>query len=46
MLRLREDGVPILGFTWYSLLDRVDWDTLPREDNGRVNPFGLCGLDW
>lgn len=43
--RLREDGVPILGFTYYSLTDQVDWDTALREDNGRVNPLGLYDLD-
>jgi beta-glucosidase/6-phospho-beta-glucosidase/beta-galactosidase len=45
MVRLRQDGVPILGFTWYSLTDQVDWDTALREDNGRVNPLGLYDLD-
>jgi len=29
-------GVPILGFTWYSLTDQVDWDTALRENGGRV----------
>lgn len=43
--RLKLDGVPIIGFTWYSLIDQVDWDTSLREDNGRVNPIGLCDLD-
>ncbi len=43
--RLKQDGVPILGFTWYSLQDQVDWDTALRENNGRVNSFGLCDLD-
>ncbi len=27
VLRVRNDGVPIVGFTWYSLTDQVDWDT-------------------
>jgi NADH dehydrogenase len=27
MHRLMQDGVPIRGFTWYSLTDQVDWDT-------------------
>ena len=45
MMRLRDDGVPIIGFTWYSLLDQVDWDTALREDNGRVHPVGLYDLD-
>jgi hypothetical protein len=43
--RLRQDGVPIVGFTWYSLTDQVDWDTGLRESNGRVNPLGLADLD-
>jgi hypothetical protein len=37
--------VPIVGFTWYSLTDQVDWDTALREENGRVNPLGLYDLD-
>jgi beta-glucosidase/6-phospho-beta-glucosidase/beta-galactosidase len=45
MVRLKEDGVPILGFTWYSLTDQVDWDTALREQNGHVNPLGLYDLD-
>jgi beta-glucosidase/6-phospho-beta-glucosidase/beta-galactosidase len=43
--RLKQDGVPLVGFTWYSLQDQVDWDTALRENNGRVNPLGLCDLD-
>ncbi|MDQ2843458.1 MAG: family 1 glycosylhydrolase [Acidobacteriota bacterium] len=43
--RLREDGVPMIGFTYYSLTDQVDWDTALREDNGNVNPLGLYDLD-
>jgi beta-glucosidase/6-phospho-beta-glucosidase/beta-galactosidase len=43
--RLKQDGVPIIGFTWYSLQDQVDWDTGLRENNGHVNPLGLCDLD-
>lgn len=45
VLRLRNDGVPIVGFTWYSLIDQVDWDTALREQNNRVNPLGLFDLD-
>lgn len=45
VLRVRNDGVPIVGFTWYSLTDQVDWDTALREDNGNVNPLGLFDLD-
>jgi beta-glucosidase/6-phospho-beta-glucosidase/beta-galactosidase len=27
ILRLRKEGVPVLGFTWYSLIDQIDWET-------------------
>lgn len=45
MMRLKQDGVPIIGFTWYSLTDQIDWDTALREENGNVNPLGLFDLD-
>jgi beta-glucosidase/6-phospho-beta-glucosidase/beta-galactosidase len=45
VLRVRNDGVPIIGFTWYSLTDQVDWDSALREDNGNLNPLGLYDLD-
>jgi beta-glucosidase/6-phospho-beta-glucosidase/beta-galactosidase len=43
--RLKQDGVPLVGFTWYSLQHQVDWDTALRENNGRVNNLGLVDLD-
>lgn len=43
--RLKRDGVPLVGFTWYSLIDQVDWNTALREDNGTVNPLGLYDMD-
>lgn len=45
IVRLRQDGVNVIGFTWYSLTDQVDWDTALREDNGRANPCGLVNMD-
>jgi beta-glucosidase/6-phospho-beta-glucosidase/beta-galactosidase len=45
VLRVRNSGVPTVGFTWYSLTDQVDWDTALRENNGNVNPLGLYDLD-
>jgi hypothetical protein len=45
LLRLRQDGVTLLGFTWYSLTDQVDWDSALRDDAGRVNTCGLYDLD-
>ncbi len=45
VLRVRNDGVPIIGFTWYSLTDQVDWDSALRENKGHVNPLGLYDLN-
>jgi beta-glucosidase/6-phospho-beta-glucosidase/beta-galactosidase len=45
VLRVRNDGVPIIGFTWYSLTDQVDWDSALREDAGHVNALGLFDLE-
>lgn len=43
--KLKYDGVPIFGFTWYSLTDQIDWDSALRFDNGNVNALGLYNLD-
>lgn len=45
LYRFKQDGFPIVGFTWYGLLDQVDWNTALRENNGTVNPLGLYDLD-
>jgi hypothetical protein len=45
MVRLKQDGVPILGFTWYSLTDQIDWSVALREERGRVDPRGLYDLN-
>ncbi|MBX9815528.1 MAG: family 1 glycosylhydrolase [Sphingomonas sp.] len=45
VLRVRNDGVPVVGFTWYSLTDQTDWDVALREKRGRVNAVGLYDLD-
>ena len=45
VMRVRNDGMPIVGFTWYSLTDQVDWDTALRENNNHVNPLGLFDLN-
>jgi beta-glucosidase/6-phospho-beta-glucosidase/beta-galactosidase len=42
---LREQGVPVLGFTWYSLIDQVDWDIQLREIRGKVTANGLYTME-
>jgi hypothetical protein len=44
ILRMRADGVPVLGFTWYSLTDQVDWDVELAQKRGHVNASGLYDL--
>ena len=45
VLKMRRDGVPVLGFTWYSLIDQIDWDIALAEQRGTVNACGLFDLD-
>jgi beta-glucosidase/6-phospho-beta-glucosidase/beta-galactosidase len=45
VLRIRNVGIPTVGFTWYSLTDQMDWDTALREVNDRIHPVGLYDLD-
>jgi beta-glucosidase/6-phospho-beta-glucosidase/beta-galactosidase len=45
ILRMRADGVPVLGFTWYSLIDQIDWDTGLAKKNNTVNACGLYDLN-
>jgi hypothetical protein len=42
---IRRSGVPVVGFTWYSLLDQVDWDTGLTKASGNVFPVGLYDLN-
>ena len=44
ILRMRKDGVPVLGFTWYSLTDQIDWDIGLTKKRGTVNACGLYDL--
>ena len=45
VLQMRNSGVPVLGFTWYSLTDQIDWDIELAEKRGTVNACGLYDLD-
>ena len=44
VLKMRSDGVPVLGFTWYSLTDQIDWDSGLAKKRGIVNECGLYDL--
>ena len=42
---LANDGVPLVGFTWYSLTDQIDWSIAMSEAIGLVYPVGLFDLN-
>ena len=42
---LRNSGVPLVGFTWYSLTDQIDWNIAMSEALGIVFPVGLFDLN-
>jgi beta-glucosidase/6-phospho-beta-glucosidase/beta-galactosidase len=42
---LRSAGVPLVGFTWYSLTDQIDWDIALGRAVGSVDPVGLFDLN-
>jgi len=48
-LRVRNNGVPLVGFTWFPLIDQVDWTEIGRqplgEPEGRVHTAGLYDLN-
>jgi len=45
ILQMRKDGVPVLGFTWYSLTDQVDWHIGLSQKKGVINECGLFDLN-
>ncbi len=45
ILALRAAGVPMMGFTWYSLTDQIDWQHALRVERNELHPVGLYDLD-
>jgi hypothetical protein len=42
---LAKAGVPLVGFTWYSLTDQIDWSIAMSQAVGIVYPVGLFDLN-
>ena len=42
---MRKSNVPMVGFTWYSLTDQIDWSIGLSEPIGLVFPVGLFDLN-
>lgn len=48
-LRVRNNGVPLVGFTWFPLIDQIGWNEAgrmqPTARLDEVNPVGLYDVD-
>jgi beta-glucosidase/6-phospho-beta-glucosidase/beta-galactosidase len=42
----RASGVPVIGLTWWGLIDQVDWGTGLRRYRHEIDPTGLYRLEW
>jgi hypothetical protein len=42
---MRKSNVPMVGFTWYSLTDQIDWNIALTKAIGLVFPVGLFDLN-
>ena len=42
--RLREEGIPMLGYVWWPLLDQLDWDGALTHRIGKIHQVGLFRL--
>jgi beta-glucosidase/6-phospho-beta-glucosidase/beta-galactosidase len=44
IVALRSAGIPVMGFTWFSLTDQIDWQHALRVEKNEVHPVGLYDL--
>lgn len=42
--RLRESGVPVVAYTWWPVIDHLDWDGALRHQTGHIHHAGLFHL--
>jgi beta-glucosidase len=42
----RAEGVPVIGITWWGLIDQVDWGSALRRFDYHIDPTGLYRLEW
>jgi beta-glucosidase len=45
IIALRASGIPVRGFTWYSLTDQIDWQHGLRIERNDLHPVGLYDLE-
>ncbi len=42
--RLRAEGIPMLGYIWWPLVDQLDWDGALTHRIGKIHEVGLFNL--
>ncbi len=42
--RLRSEGIPMIGYTWWPLVDHIDWDGAMLHQIGRIHNVGIYRL--
>jgi beta-glucosidase len=42
----RAERVPVIGITWWGLIDQVDWGSNLRRFDYHIDPTGLYALKW
>jgi beta-glucosidase/6-phospho-beta-glucosidase/beta-galactosidase len=42
--KLRADGFPCIGYTWWPLFDHLDWDGAMLHQTGHIHPVGIYSL--
>ncbi len=43
--KLREAGVPVIGYTWWPLVDHLDWDGALLHQIGKIHRVGIYSLE-
>ncbi len=43
--RLRAEGFPVVGYTWWPVIDHLDWDGALLHQTGHIHPVGIYGLE-
>jgi beta-glucosidase/6-phospho-beta-glucosidase/beta-galactosidase len=42
--RLREEGIPMVGYFWWPMVDQVDWDGALTHRVGKIHEVGMFNL--
>lgn len=42
--KLREEGIPVIGYTWWPLVDHLDWDGALLHQIGKIHRVGIYSL--